>query len=124
MGPICRPSYSGSRGTEVVEFIQCVDGQDAQMHKIWCIYSDGVTREVQLKAQIDIGVETFGHFLTQYFAQSVRRIPVISQISINGSVKLWGIPAYAWVCGLMFIENAKAPTLSNGWGVRDTSNQN
>ena len=37
MKSIRRPPDSGSRGTEDVNFIRCVDGQDTQLHKMWCL---------------------------------------------------------------------------------------
>ena len=93
MGSICRPYDSGSGGTKGVEFIRCVDGQDPQIHEIWCLGSYGVTREVHLTAQIDVGAETVGQVLTQYLSENGRIIPVIGQISINGNFELLGIPA-------------------------------
>ena len=86
MGSIRRSSDSGSRGTEGVEFIRCVDGQEPQIHESWCFVSDGVTREVHTTAQIYIGAETVGQFKTNYLAKNGRIIPVVIQISINGIV--------------------------------------
>ena len=94
------------------------------MHKIWCLGSDGVNCEFRPKAQIYVGAETVGQFVTQYFAENGRRIPIIGQISINGSVKILGIPDDDWVCGLPFIENVLDLTVPHGWGDNDTSNQN
>ena len=65
MGPICWSSYCVSGGKKGVEFIQYVDDQEPQMHKIWCLISDGVTCEVHPTAQIDVGAETFGQFVTK-----------------------------------------------------------
>ena len=114
MIPIHQPSEYGSRGTKSVEFIQCFDGREPQVHKIWCLGSDGVTCEVHPTAQIDVGAETVGQLSNQYFAENERRIPVIGQISIKGSVKLLGIPDDAWGCGLPFIENTQSPTVPHG----------
>ena len=61
--------------------------------------------------------------MTNYLAENGRRITVIGQISIKGSVKRLGIPSDAWGCGLPFIENIQDPTVTHGWGDEDTSNQ-
>ena len=47
-----------------------------------------------------------------------------TQISVNGSVELLGIPADAFGCGLPFHKNVLAPTVTHGWGYTGTSNQN
>ena len=117
MGSIRQPSNSCIGGTKGV-------GQKPQIHEIWCPGSNGVTREVHLTVQVDVGAETVGQFSTQYFLENGRRIPVICQISINRSVKLLDIPADAWGFGLPFIENVQAPTVPHGCGDADTSNQN
>ena len=52
------------------------------------------------------------------------RIPVIGQISINGSFELLGISDGAWGCEFLFIDNVQSPTMLSGWGDADTSNQN
>ena len=47
-----------------------------------------------------------------------------TQISVNGSVGLLGIPADALGCGLPFWKNVLVPTVTHGWGYNGTSNQN
>ena len=84
------------------------------MREIWCLGSDGVTREVHPAAQIDVGAETVGQYSTQYFSENGRIIPVISQNSINRSVESVGITADTWICGLPFIENIQVPTVPHG----------
>ena len=124
MCSIRQPYDSGSRDTKCVDFSRCVEGREHQIHKIWCLSSNGVTREVHLTAQIDVSADTVGHFLTQYLYENGRRIPVIIQIFINGSVKILGITADAWGCGLPFIENVQGPTVTSGWVEENISNQN
>ena len=109
MGSIHVPADSASRGTEGVEFIQFVDGQEPQIHEILCLGTNGVTCEVHPTAQIDVGAKTIGQFTTQYLPENGCRIPVIGQICINGSVKILGIHADAWGYGLLFIENVQDP---------------
>ena len=124
MGSIRRISDSGNGGTEGVKFIQFIDGQEPQIHEIWCLSYDGVTCEVHPTAQTDVVTGTVGQLTTNCLAENGRRIPVIGQLSINESVKLLGIPSKAWGRGLPFIKNFQAPTVLYGWGVADTSNQN
>ena len=124
MWPIRQPSDSGSGGTKCIELIWCVDNRYPQIHEIRFLGSNGVIREVHLTAQIDVDADTVRQFLTPYFAENGRRIPIIGQISINGSVELLGSPADAWGFGLPFIENLQAPTVPSGWEDSDTSNQN
>ena len=95
-----------------------------KFHKIWCLCSEGVTCEVHPIAQIDVVSDTVGQFSSHYFAENGCRIPIIRNFSINGGVKRFVIPSDAWVCGLPFIESIQAPTVSHGWGVFNTSNQN
>ena len=64
MGYIRWPSDSGSGGTKGVEFIQCIDDQEPQIHKIWRLGSNGVTCEVHLAAQVYVGAETVEQFAT------------------------------------------------------------
>ena len=73
---------------------------------------------------MDVGDENVGQLLTQYLAKNGCRIPVIGQISINGSFELLSIPAGAWGCGFLFIDNVQSPTMLSGWGDANTSNQN
>ena len=94
------------------------------MHKIWCLSSDSVTHEFHPTAQIDVVAETVGQFSAQYFSENGRRFTLIGQISINGSVKLLGISADAWVCRFPFVDNVLAPTVIHSWGDNDISNQN
>ena len=65
-----------------------------------------------------------GQFLTRFLALNGRRVPIIGEISISGSVKSLGIPADAWGCELPFIENVQGPSEPTSWRHGDTSNQN
>ena len=64
MGYILRTSDSGSGDTKDVDFIWCVDGQEPQLHKMWCLGLDNVTREIQPTAQLEVGAGTVGQFTT------------------------------------------------------------
>ena len=61
---IRRPQDSGRRGTKKTEFIRCVDEQDPQMHEIWCLGSNRITREVYPTAQVDAGAGVVGQLLS------------------------------------------------------------
>ena len=94
------------------------------MHEIYCLGSDGVTREFHLTLQIYVRNETVGKIVTQYFTENGRRIPFIGQISVNRSAKLLGIPTDAWRCVFPFLDNVLGPTVPHGREDNDTSNQN
>ena len=63
-------------------------------------------------------------FLSNYLAENGRRIPILGQISINGSVKLLGIPNYHRTSGTMFTENLLDTHAITDWGDDGTPNQN
>ena len=94
------------------------------MHKIWCIGSDEINREVHPTAQVDIGAGTVGQFSSHYLAENGRIIPILGQISINGSVIFLGIPNLHRTSEPMFTENLLASHDTTGWGDGGTSIQN
>ena len=124
MGSIRRPYYSVSGGTDDIDFIQCVDGREPQLHEMWCLGLDNVTRKIHLTAQVDIGAGTMGEFTTNCLAENGRIIPIIGKLSINGSVQFLGIPYFVINCGLSFIENLQASNVPTGWGHANTTNHN
>ena len=75
------------------------------MHEFWCLRSDGITREVQPTAQVDVGAGVVGHFLPNYLTENGCRIPIIGQISINGSVEYLGIPEFHRTGVTMWVYN-------------------
>ena len=52
VGYIDRPSDSGSGYAEGPEFIRCMDRREPQIHEVWYLGKDGVTREVHLTAHV------------------------------------------------------------------------
>ena len=72
VGPIRWTSDSGIRGTKGPEFTQCIDGWEQQMHEIWCLGSDGITREVHPTAQVDVGNGVVGQLLFDYLSENGR----------------------------------------------------
>ena len=117
MGSISGPSYPGSGGTEDAKFIRCIEGWEPQIHKLWCLCLENITREVHAIAQVEVGAGPVREFTTNYPAENRRRIPTIGQLSINGSVQFWGIPDFVRGIGLSFIPNMQVPTDLTVWGV-------
>ena len=123
VGSILRPSNSGSGGTELSEFIWCVDGREPQIHEVWAFGSDGITREVNPTAQVDAGAGVVGEFSSNYLTESGIRVPILGQIFINGSVEYLGIPDFQRTGGPFWDENLLDPCFS--WGDSGTTtNQN
>ena len=89
MGSICWTSNPGSRGTKDTEFIRCVDVREPQIHKLWCLGLDNITRKVHQTALVEVGAGTVGEFTTIYLAENWRRILIIRKLSINGSVQFF-----------------------------------
>ena len=94
MESIRRSSNSGSGGTEDVDFIQCVDSQEPQIHNIWCLSSDGVTRKIHPTMQAEVAAGTVVQFKNNFLAENGCRIPIIGPNFISGSVQLLGIPDF------------------------------
>ena len=96
-----RWTYDSSSGsTKDVEFIRYIDGQDPQINEMWCLGSDGVTREIHPKAQVEVDAGTVVQFKTNYLYGNGRIIPMVGQLSINGSVQLLDIPDFVRKSGL------------------------
>ena len=62
------------------------------MHDIWFFCYDEITGEVHPIARVDVGSGVEGEFLSNYLAENGRRIPILVQISIDGSVEILGTP--------------------------------
>ena len=122
VGSICQHYKYGISGTKGPEFIRCVFGQDTQMHEVYCFGSDGITREFHPTARVDVDAGFVGQFSSHYLTKNWRRIPVLGQISINGSVVYLCIPDFHRTSGPMWYDNLLDPRASCGYG--GTSNQN
>ena len=94
IGSILWTSDSGSGSTEDVEFIRYIDGQDHQINEMMCLGSDGVTRKIHPKAQVEVAAGTVGQFTTNYLSGNGRILPIVGQLSINGSFQLLDIPNF------------------------------
>ena len=64
IGDISWPSNTGGKSTEDTELIWCVDGQDNQIHKTWCLGLEKNTLEVHTTAQVEVPAGTAGEFVT------------------------------------------------------------
>ena len=115
---------SGSRGTNIVDLIWCVDGREPQLHEIWCLVSVNVTREIHPTAQVEVTTGTMGQFNTNHLAENGRIIPNIGKLSINGSVQILGIPDFVRNSTFSFIGNLQSPSMTTVWGHADTPNKN
>ena len=94
------------------------------MYEIWYLNSDGVTPEFHPTAQSDVGAWTMGKFLTNYLAENGRKILILGQISINGSVKMLSSPYFHITNGPNIIENIWSTHDATDWGHGGTYNQN
>ena len=70
----CSYNY-GSRDAEGPEFIRCVDGRAPQIHEIWALREDGVTRKFHRTAQVNVSAGVIAEFMTDYLTETLRRIP-------------------------------------------------
>ena len=91
---ICRPYDSGSGNEEGTKFILFVDGQHPQIHEVWNLREDGVTRKVHPTARVHVGAGFVGEFATDYINPSWRRVSMFGINSINRSVKWLGVPDF------------------------------
>ena len=98
-----------------------MDGQDHQVHEVWAFSDDGITREVHLTAQVDVGAGVIGQFSSDYLTESGRRIPILGGISINGSVEWLGIPDFKRTGGPIWADNLLVPHSSWGDGATTTN---
>ena len=74
MGSIRRPSDSGRRSTEATALIQCVDGQEPQIHDLLYLGLDRISCEVFTTVQVEVIAGTVREFVMGYLAENGRRI--------------------------------------------------
>ena len=93
------------------------------MHEVRDLGSSGITCEVHPTAQVNSDAGFVGEFFSDYLTESGCRVPIIGQISINGSVEYLGIPDFHRTGAPFWADNILAPCSS--WGDGDTTtNQN
>ena len=61
-----RNSDHGSGGTKDTKFIWCDDGREPQIHELWCLGLDNITREAHPTAQVGVGAGPVWDFTTDY----------------------------------------------------------
>ena len=93
---ICRPSNPIIGSTENTFFIQCVDGRDPHIHKVWSLVLYGPICEVNPTEQEFVIAGTVGYFVTSYLAENGRIVHIIGKLSINDIVQILGVPVQAW----------------------------
>ena len=91
MVAICRPTDSGIKGIEDTAFIQCINGQEPQIHELWCLGLDVIYQEVHPTALVDVPAGTVRDFVTDCLAENRRRILIIRQLYIKDSVQFLGL---------------------------------
>ena len=123
MGDIRRPYKYGRGSPYPGAFIQCVDGIEPMIHKLWCHRTDRIYREVHLTARVDIPAGTVGEFFTGYFIENVQHKQIIGELSINGSVQFIGI-SDVWGSRFPFIPNPRDPEISIRWSSTGPDNSN
>ena len=109
VGVIRQPSRSDRRDEDGLEFIRCVGGREPQIHELWSFAEDGITREVQTFARIDVGDFSGDCFHTAYATEIGRRVFIYGRKSINGNVKWLKVPAPSCGTGVAWTENIFVP---------------
>ena len=69
MGTNRRPLDSGSGGSEATDFIQYINGQEPQIHELWCLSLDVISCKTHPTVGVDVVAETVGEFETNYLAK-------------------------------------------------------
>ena len=84
------------------------------MHEVWDFGSDVITREVHSASRVYQGAGVMRKFSSNYLSESGRRVTILDQIYINGSVEYLSIPDFHRTGGPFQYDNL-LDTLSS-WG--------
>ena len=114
MGDIHSTSASGSRGTVPGAFIQCVNGRETQIYKLWCWDVDGICRKVHPTASVDIPAGTLGEFVTNSLSRNGWHNQAIGELLNNGRVQFIGL-FEIWGSGLLYRSNLLGHVEATGW---------
>ena len=68
MGSIHWPSNPDIGITKDTAFIQCVGGQEPQIHEVWILGLDGIIHEVRPKARVEVVSGTVRELVTDHLA--------------------------------------------------------
>ena len=64
MSAISSPFDSGSTSDEATAFIQFINGQEPQVHELWCLVLYEMSCKVLPTARVEVTVGTVGEFVT------------------------------------------------------------
>ena len=93
MVSIWRPyDGTGSRDTDPIILIQCINGQQPMYNELWSHGLDGLSCDVHPTARAGITPVTDREFFNKYLTNNGHHIIIIWKSSVNGSVKFTGIP--------------------------------
>ena len=118
VGAICWRSNPGSGDKDGPKFIRCVDGWELQIYEVWTFGEDGVTPEVHLTEQVDVGAGFIVGFSTNCLTEDGRRIPMFGVNSINVSIQWLGVPTPLRTDGPTWTDIILVP--SPAWGTGGT----
>ena len=111
-----RPSGVTYRSaSDPIVFIKYVNGRDTATNELWSDVLDGLCHNVHPKEQVDIPPINVGEFITNFLTVDKRRIQIIGQESVNGSVQFSGFTE-AYGSSLLFNSNSAIPVEDIGWG--------
>ena len=124
MGTIHRPSDSGSAGTDITTFIQCINSREPQINKLWFLGFDRIFPEVHPTAHIEIPAGILGEFVTDYISENGRWIAIIVQLFVNDSVQFLVLSEQAWGSGFPYIANLLDQVDTTVWDSSNNYNYN
>ena len=85
----CRPSDSGSGGTDTTAFIQCINGRDTQIKELWCLDLDRISCEVHPTARLDIVSVTVWEFFNNYLSKMDAESRLLDKFKSTTESKFW-----------------------------------
>ena len=85
-GVIRQHFRSGNGAKDGIEFSHCVDSRELQIHKLWSLAEDRITRKVRLFAHIDVDDFSGDCLQTYYMIEEARRVTIFGRRSINASI--------------------------------------
>ena len=114
MGDIRKPYDSSSGDPETGAFIQCVNGIESMINKLWCNGIDRLCREVHPKVRIEILAGTIRELVTEYLSANGLRNRIIGELYINECIQFIRI-SKIWGNGLPYIANNRSLEATRGW---------
>ena len=84
---------------------------------------ESTSRKVHPTVQVEVTAGTVGEFLTDYLYENGHIIHIITNISVNDSVRFLGLTNQGGESVLPFICNLQIHVEAAGWGIENFSNQ-